>query len=53
MCIRDRCPPAETAIEKRFLAALEAIRTAQISGTTLDLMDGTGKKRMRFEARGG
>lgn len=47
------CPPAETAIEKRFLAALEAIRTAQISGTTLDLMDGTGKKRMRFEARGG
>lgn len=46
------CPPAETAIEKRFVAALEAIRTAQISGTTLDLVDGTGKRRMRLEARG-
>ena len=46
------CPPAETAIEKRFVAALDAIRTAQISGTTLDLVDGTGKRRMRLEARG-
>lgn len=46
------CPPAETAIEKRFLAALNGIRTAQISGTTLDLIDGTGKRRMRLEARG-
>ena len=46
------CPPAETAIEKRFVAALDAIRTAQISGTTLDLIDGTGKRRMRLEARG-
>lgn len=46
------CPPAETAIEKRFVAALDAIRTAQISGTTLDLIDGMGKRRMRLEARG-
>jgi len=46
------CPPAEMAIEKRFVAALDAIRTAQISGTTLDLIDGTGKRRMRLEARG-
>ena len=46
------CPPAETAMEKRFVAALDAIRTAQISGTTLDLIDGTGKRRMRLEARG-
>ena len=46
------CPPAETAIEKRFVAALDAIRTAQISGTTLDLIDATGKRRMRLEARG-
>ena len=46
------CPAAETAIERRFIAALEAIRTAQISGTTLDLVDGTGKRRMRLEARG-
>jgi heat shock protein HslJ len=46
------CPPAETAIEKQFIAALSAIRTAQISGTTLDLNDETGKRRMRLEARG-
>ncbi len=46
------CPPAEAAMEKRFVAALDAIRTAQISGTTLDLIDGTGKRRMRLEARG-
>ena len=46
------CPPAETAIEKRFVAALSAVRTAQISGTTLDLNDETGKRRMRLEARG-
>jgi heat shock protein HslJ len=46
------CPPAETAIEKRFVTALEAVRTAQIAGTTLDLIDGTGKRRMRLEARG-
>lgn len=46
------CPPTETAIEKGFVAALDAVRTAQISGTTLDLIDGTGKRRMRLEARG-
>jgi len=46
------CPPTETAIEKSFVAALEAVRTAQISGTTLDLTDGNGKRRMRLEARG-
>lgn len=46
------CPPPETAIERSFIAALAAIRTAQISGTTLDLNDATGKRRLRFEARG-
>jgi heat shock protein HslJ/membrane-bound inhibitor of C-type lysozyme len=46
------CPPAEAAIEKSFVAALTAVRTAQISGTTLDLIDSTGKRRMRLEARG-
>lgn len=46
------CPPAETAIEKKFIAALAAVRTAQIAGTTLDLSDETGKRRMRLEARG-
>lgn len=46
------CPPTETAIEKSFVEALTAVRTAQISGTTLDLIDATGKRRMRLEARG-
>ncbi len=46
------CPPAEAAIEKKFVAALGAVRTAQIAGTTLDLNDETGKRRMRLEARG-
>ena len=46
------CPAAETATEKRFVAALEEVRTAQIAGTTLDLIDGTGRRRMRLEARG-
>lgn len=46
------CPPAETEIEKKFVAALAAVRTAQIAGTTLDLNDGAGKRRMRLEARG-
>lgn len=46
------CPPAEAEIEKKFVAALAAIRTAQIAGTTLDLSDETGRRRMRLEARG-
>jgi len=46
------CPPAETEIEKKFVAALAAVRTAQIAGTTLDLNDEAGKRRMRLEARG-
>lgn len=46
------CPPAATEIEKRFMAALGAVRTAQIAGTTLDLNDDAGKRRMRLEARG-
>lgn len=46
------CPPAETTIERRFVDALSAVRTAQIAGTTLDLNDAAGKRRMRLEARG-
>lgn len=46
------CPSAEAEIEKKFVAALAAVRTAQIAGTTLDLNDETGKRRMRLEARG-
>jgi heat shock protein HslJ len=46
------CPPALAAAERRFLEALGAVRQAQIAGTTLDLLDSAGKRRLRFEARG-
>jgi copper homeostasis protein (lipoprotein) len=46
------CSPALAAAEKHFLDALSAIRQAQLAGTTLDLLDATGKRRLRLEARG-
>ncbi|MFO1160113.1 MAG: META domain-containing protein [Reyranellaceae bacterium] len=46
------CQAAPAAIERRFLDALAAVRQAQLSGTTLDLMDQTNKRRLRLEARG-
>ncbi len=46
------CPPPADKIERSFLDALAAVRTADIMGTTLDLFDATGKRRLRFEARG-
>ena len=46
------CAPSLAAAEKRFLDALSAIRQAQLAGTTLDLLDGAGKRRLRLEARG-
>jgi copper homeostasis protein (lipoprotein) len=46
------CPPAVAAAEQRFLSALADVRQAQVSGVTLDLLDGAGKRRLRFEARG-
>jgi heat shock protein HslJ len=46
------CLPALEAAQKRFLEALSAVREAQIAGTTLDLLDGTGKRRLRLDARG-
>jgi heat shock protein HslJ len=46
------CPPPLVAAERRFIDALSAVRAAQIAGTTLDLLDGAGKRRLRFEARG-
>lgn len=45
------CAPPVAAAEKRFLDALAAVREAYIAGTTLDLIDGTGKRRLRLEAR--
>ena len=46
------CPPTLAASQKRFLDALSTIREAQIAGTALDLIDGTGKHRLRLEALG-
>ena len=46
------CRPAVAAAEQRFLSALAEVRQAQISGVTLDLSDASGKRRLRFEARG-
>src|SRR6202008_2366653 len=44
------CAAPAADIEKRFLAALAAVRQAQIAGITLDLSDAAGKRRLRLEA---
>jgi heat shock protein HslJ len=46
------CAPPASDIERHFVAALTAVRQAQIAGTTLDLLDSDGKRRLRLEARG-
>ncbi len=46
------CPSPSDAIERRFVDALGAVKSAQIAATTLDLKDGSGKLRLRMEARG-
>ncbi|OFW97607.1 MAG: hypothetical protein A3D94_03495 [Alphaproteobacteria bacterium RIFCSPHIGHO2_12_FULL_66_14] len=46
------CPPPADAIERRFIDALGAVKSAQIAATTLDLKDAGGKLRLRLEARG-
>ncbi|WP_422002934.1 META domain-containing protein [Reyranella sp.] len=46
------CPPALAASERRFLDALAAVRQAQIAGTVLDLLDESGKRRLRLDAHG-
>jgi heat shock protein HslJ len=46
------CAASPGAIERRFMDALAAVRQAQIAGTTLDLSDAAGKRRLRLEARG-
>jgi heat shock protein HslJ len=46
------CPGPAGDVERHFLDALRAVRQAQIAATTLDLLDESGKRRLRFEARG-
>jgi heat shock protein HslJ len=38
-------------VERRFLAALKASRTARIRRQTLELLDANGRSLARFEAR--
>jgi heat shock protein HslJ len=46
------CLPSLGVTERRYLDALGAVRQAQLAGTTLDLSDSAGKRRLRLEARG-
>jgi heat shock protein HslJ len=46
------CDSHQGDIERGFLQALAAVRQAQIAGTTLDLTDAAGKRRLRLDARG-
>lgn len=45
------CPPDESALEKRFLTAVQSSDTQRITGNVLELRDVDGKPRARFEAR--
>ncbi|MBV8406123.1 MAG: META domain-containing protein [Alphaproteobacteria bacterium] len=46
------CGGQQDDIERSFLRALAAVRQARIAGTTLDLTDEAGKRRLRLDARG-
>lgn len=46
------CTPPLAEAERRFLDALAAVREAHIAGTTLDLVDQSGRRQLRLEARG-
>ena len=46
------CPPPSDAVERRFIDALAAVKSAQLAAITLDLKDASGKLRLRLEARG-
>ena len=45
---RRACPPAVLDQERRFLAALEAVRAYRRDGNTLWLLDDSGRTRMRL-----
>jgi heat shock protein HslJ len=46
------CDGRQGDVERSFLQALDAVRQAQVAGTTLDLTDEAGKRRLRLDARG-
>jgi putative lipoprotein len=43
------CAPALMDQETRYMAALQAVRSYRMEGSTLVLVDATGKVRLRFE----
>jgi copper homeostasis protein (lipoprotein) len=43
--------PSGMDVERRFLAALQATRTARVRGSTLELLDAKGRSLASFEAR--
>ena len=45
------CPPPLDALERAFLQALNATATVRISNNTLELLDTSGRVRMRLQAR--
>ena len=46
------CQAPSDSVERSFIDALGAAKSAQIAATTLDLKDASGKLRLRLEARG-
>ena len=45
------CPPPLDTLERAFLQALNVTATVRISGNTLELIDASGRVRLRLEAR--
>jgi copper homeostasis protein (lipoprotein) len=48
---RMACPPAATALETRFMDALQAAASQRVVGESLELRDAQGQLRMRLESR--
>ena len=48
---RMACLDTAADLENRFLSAINAVATQKLSGETLELQDGSGKVRARFESR--
>ena len=44
------CEPETAAFEKRYITALNAAASRRVVGETLELRDGAGKVRVRFQA---
>jgi putative lipoprotein len=45
---RMACPPAVMELESRFVAALTAVRSYRVTGDAVELLDETGRTRLRL-----